>query len=552
MSATANVAERLARQARERPNEEAVVKQSGLDEFRTVTYRELEDETERLARGLRRMGLGPGVRTVLMVPPGPEMVALAFALLRSGAVPVLIDPGMGVRNLKGCIAQVAPEAFIGVPKAHAARALLGWGRGTIRTLVTVGTRLGWGGLTLDALRAEGIKETNTAAWPAPDESVGEPSAIFFTSGSTGPPKGTVYTHAILNAQIDSMAATFGMEPGQRDLATFPLFGLFGPALGMTTIVPDMDATRPASADPRRLLAAVERQRATSMFGSPALVNTMSRYIAERGVKLPSLARVVSAGAPANPKVLERFVAALAPEANFFTPYGATEALPVCTIGHREILGETRRATGEGKGVCVGRPVSGMTVKAIRITDEPIAEWSAGLCVGLGETGELAVKGPVVTPAYYRQDDATALAKMRDPADGKHWHRMGDVGYLDAQGRVWMCGRKSHRVVTRDGTLFTVACEGVFNAHPQVYRSALVGVGEPGAQRPVVCVELERGAGDRERIRGELLELGAAHAHTAGLREIHFHPGFPVDIRHNSKIFREKLRPWAAARVGVAP
>jgi acyl-CoA synthetase (AMP-forming)/AMP-acid ligase II len=268
------------------------------------------------------------------------------------------------------------------------------------------------------------------------------------------------------------------------------------------------------------------------------------------VRLPSLRRVISAGAPVSATVIERFTRMLGPDVQVHTPYGATEALPVASIGSDEILGETRKQTENGGGVCVGRPVTGMRVRIIRISDEPIPTWSDDLELPAGQIGEIAVQGPVVTRSYWNRPESTALAKIEDPALGGFYHRMGDLGYLDQHGRLWMCGRKAHRVRAERGDSFTVPCEGIFNAHPAVYRTAVVGMGEHGRARPVLCVELlpECRGQDRERIRQELLALGAAHEETRDITAILFHPSFPVDIRHNAKIFREKLAVWAARRV----
>jgi acyl-CoA synthetase (AMP-forming)/AMP-acid ligase II len=191
----------------------------------------------------------------------------------------------------------------------------------------------------------------------------------------------------------------------------------------------------------------------------------------------------------------------------------------------------------------------MTVKIIRISDEPIPVWSDDLELPQGKIGEIVVQGRVVTRAYHNRPQSTALAKIDDPVRGGFWHRMGDVGYFDEKGRIWFCGRKSQRVVLPSETLFTIPCEGVFNAHKLVVRSALVGVQRDGVTEPVLCVELivqfYRGSSTLERIRGELLALGQRHFHTSGIRHILFHPSFPVDVRHNAKIFREKLAVWAA-------
>ncbi len=541
-----NIASHVSVMARRQPDVPAVYAPAGRGQFVPWSFRRLEEESDCLARGLETVGIRRHVRTVLMVPPGLEFFALTFALFKVGAVPVVMDPGMGVKNLGRCLADAEAEAFIGIPRAHAARVLLGWGRGPLRVRVTVGRRMFWGGHNLDDIRAAGRSDRPYDLAETRAEDI---AAILFTSGSTGPPKGAVYTHGIFATQVEQLRRIYGIEAGEVDLATFPLFALFDPALGMTAILPDMDATRPGRVVPENILDPIRRFQVTNMFGSPALIDRVGRYGADHGVKLPSLRRVISAGAPAQAPVLERFQSMLAPGVEVFTPYGATESLPVASIGSREILGETSARTAEGAGVCVGRPVPEIEVAVVRISDKPMDSWTPDLEAPRGETGEIVVQGPVVTRAYLNRPEATALAKIPDPDRRGFYHRMGDVGYLDDQGRIWFCGRKSHRVRTAGGILFTLPCEGVFNAHTEVFRSALVGVGPEGAMEPVLCVELEPSAGrDRARIRRELLELGAAHGHTRGIQTVLFHRAFPVDVRHNAKIFREKLAVWAARQV----
>jgi acyl-CoA synthetase (AMP-forming)/AMP-acid ligase II len=535
--------------ARLQPSRPAVICAQGRDARGDVSYgqlsfAELEGASNRVAQALGGAGIGRGVRTALMVPPSLDFFTLTFALFKAGAVPVLIDPGIGVRNLGGCLAHAMPEAFIGVPKAHAARVLLGWARGSLRINVTVGSKWFWSGPVLQELLS--ITRPGTP-FPAVDPAPHETAAILFTSGSTGTPKGAVYTHEIFGAQVAHIRRLYGIEPGEMDLATFPLFALFGPALGMTAVVPEMDASRPAKADPALIAAAIHKFGITNMFGSPALINRVGRHGESHGVKLPTLRRAISAGAPVGARVLERFSAMLSPGAQVFTPYGATECLPVASIGSDEILGETRRRTDEGAGVCVGRPVPGLEARIIRISDEPIAQWDDALELPAGEIGEIAVKAAHATRTYFNLPEATALAKIQDPAGGGFYHRMGDVGYFDERGRLWFCGRKAHRVVTPRGTRFTIRCEGVFNASPRVLRTALVGVRRNGAMEPVLCVELEAAArGDsKEDIRAELRVLGARNEETRDIATFLFHPAFPVDVRHNAKIFREKLAVWAS-------
>jgi acyl-CoA synthetase (AMP-forming)/AMP-acid ligase II len=514
----------------------------------SMTYGELEQRTSWVAAGLVEAGIGRGVRTVLMVPPGLDLFVLAFGIFRAGAVPVLVDPGIGLHHLKACLGNARPEAFIGVPKAHAARVILGWAKETVTHNVTAGPRLFWGGRKLNQLEALGRQK---GGMEIADTTAEETAAIVFTSGSTGPPKGVVYRHGNFATQIEAVRGVLDCGPGDVDLPTFPLFSLFDPALGMTTIIPDMDPTRPARVDPTKIIGPIQDFGVTTMFGSPALLDTVGRYGVAHGVELPTLRQVVSAGAPVPPKIMERFVSLMAPGGRILTPYGATESLPVAVNSSDVVLAETRHATANGAGTCVGHPVPSIELEVIGVDDGPIAEWSDDLVLPQGETGEIVVKGGQVTHEYFDADEHNRLGKISDGETIRH--RMGDLGYLDEQGRLWFCGRKSQRVVTDEMTFLTDPCEGVFDSHPDVFRSALAGAEVGSTTVPVICIEPEPGvtAADHDRIRAELLELGSTFEHTEPIRTVLFHQGFPVDIRHNVKIGRGELGVWATEQLRSA-
>jgi len=269
----------------------------------------------------------------------------------------------------------------------------------------------------------------------------------------------VYTHANFTAQIDALKQLYNIQAGEIDLATFPLFALFSPALGMTSIIPEMDFTKPGSVDPERIIDAVTQYKCTNMFGSPALLNRVGKWGEVKDIKLPSLRRVLSAGAPVAPSVLQRYKRLLNDNVQIFTPYGATESLPVSSIGSNEVINETAKLTAEGKGVCVGKPVSGLNIKIIKIDDRIISSWNDHLELPVNEIGEICVKGPQVTRSYFNRNKETGLSKIR--TDDGFYHRMGDTGYFDELGRLWFCGRKSQRVITDTETLFTICCEGIF-------------------------------------------------------------------------------------------
>lgn len=546
MTAPCNIAASLPRMATERGDQVAMrcpgsVGPDGFASYDVVlTYKQLEDRSNAIAAGLATLGIVRGTRTVVMVRPSPEFFLLMFALFKAGAVPVLVDPGIARSALKHCLDEAEPEAFIGIPLAHAARRLLGWAR-SARVHVTVGRRWFWGGATLAQVEARGAQAGPQLA----DTDAEDMAALLFTSGSTGVPKGVVYRHRHFVAQIELLRSAFGIEPGGVDLPTFPPFALFDPALGLTSIIPDMDPTRPAKADPEKLLNAIDRFGVTQLFGSPALMDVLARH----GEPLTSVLRATSAGAPVPADVVTTMRDLLPDDGQFWTPYGATECLPVAVIEGRE-LQATRHATATGSGTCVGHPVPGNVVRIIAITDAAIPEWTAANPLCDGRVGEITVVGPSSTDSYFRRPEATALAKIRETLpDGSERivHRMGDLGWFDDQGRLWFCGRKSHRVTTADAVLFTEQVEPVFNSHSAVRRSALVGIGDRAAQTPVLCVELQPGiaATEQAHIASELRALGRGYAHTAGITTVLFHPGFPVDIRHNAKIGREQLAAWAA-------
>ncbi len=548
MSDIVNISSWLKKSAETFPYKRAVVVPHSRDTkgrvlYSHMTFRQLDSASDRLAFAFEENGIKRGTRTILMVPPGMDFFTITFALFKVGAVPVVVDPGMGVNRMISCFEQGKPDAFIGIEKAHYLRIFKPWRFKTVTTWVTVGKRRFWGGLTLDNLLSYEI----AAPFPPAETASHETAAILFTTGSTGPAKGVVYTHGNFDAQLRQIRDHFQIGPDEIDLPTFPLFALFDPALGMTAVIPDMDPTKPALVNPERIIEAIENQGVTNMFASPALLNRVGKFGKEMGIKLFSLKRVVSAGAPVTPANIEQFSSMLGPDTEVHTPYGATEAVPIISIGSREILTETRRLTDQGFGLCVGYPINNTPIEIITITDDPIAQWHDDLKTAPSEVGELVVKAPLVTSGYFNNPAADLLAKIED-GHGGIWHRMGDLAWRDTKGRIWFCGRKSHRVITGKGPLFTIPVEAVFNNHPQVFRSALVGVGPRDMQTAVMCIEPEPGVTDTRRLLEELYAMADKHPLAEAVEHILIHPGFPVDIRHNSKIFREKLAIWANKKI----
>ncbi|MDY6864299.1 MAG: fatty acid CoA ligase family protein, partial [Thermodesulfobacteriota bacterium] len=527
-----NIASYLPEMAKRIPFKRAIVFPHSRDSkdrvsYTHLTYKQLNQESDLYAYGLTKMGIKQGSRVVLMVRPGLEFIGLTFALFKIGAIPVLIDPGIGKSSLVKCIKEVEPEAFIGVSLAHALRIFYGRYFKGIKYYVTIGRRWFWGGATLDRIREKEWKE-----FPVAGMKDNDPAAILFTTGSTGPPKGVVYRHKMFDAQVTYLKNYYNTKDYEVDMPTFPLFALFSICLGMTCIIPDMNPTRPALADPLKIIEAINNQGVTNIFGSPALFHGLSLFCIKNNIKLPSIKRILIAGAPVSGTIISKLKQIIEKDADVHTPYGATEALPLTSINGTEILYGTLDKTLKGAGICVGKPFPDITLKIIKIYDGIIPEWNEDLTLPEGKIGEIAAKGSVVTEEYYKKEKLTALAKIYD--GDAVWHRMGDVGYMDALNRIWFCGRKSHLVITKNKILFPVCCEAIFNQHKDVYRSALVGVGPRPEQRPVIIIEPEKGkmpGGKKKetRFKNELLSLGSKNPLTAGVKDVLFHPSFPVDI-----------------------
>ncbi|MDH3306994.1 MAG: fatty acid CoA ligase family protein [Acidimicrobiia bacterium] len=505
--------------------------------FRGVTFHDLRRRTDALAAGFRRLDMTDGRRVAMMVPPGRGMFETAYGLMKAGACPVLVDPGIGLKVVGTCLDESGVTALVGTPEALAARRVFRW----VPTADTVSAGP-W------SRRVPTLGSLALGPADGPTIAPADPAAIVFTSGSTGPPKGVLTTHEMFDAQTRMIRDTYGIEPGVVNVATFAPFALIGPLLGMTTILPRMDFTKPGQVDPTRIVEAVQAFGATMMFGSPALLDRLGRYGEASGERLPSLRTVLSAGAPVRPAVQARMLAMLDASAVIATPYGATEALPVASINSRELAGLTRT------GICVGRPVDGVDVAVIPVSDAPVASVEDTGQVPAGEIGEIVVQGPNVSPGYDARPEENTMASVE--WRGRRAHRMGDLGYLDDEGRLWFAGRKTHRIDLPDRMLATVPLEAIFDEHPGVARSALVSVPSPGGPIPVVCVELEPGTTGTDELAAALLAGAAVHpeASTTGadrVTNVLFHSGFPTDIRHNSKIDRPALGVWAAQRLDKA-
>jgi olefin beta-lactone synthetase len=526
----ANIARHLDGMAAAQPNAAALKvprgrTSSGEIDYLTLSFAELLAETNAWCERLKAKGITRGDRALVMVKSGLPLIASAFALFKIGAVPVIIDPGMGIGHFLSCVHRSRPRALVGIPLAQILSRVATSAFRSVDIRVNVS-----GSQTARIARAAGANSAPAIA--ASDEL----AAILFTSGSTGAPKGVCYEHGMFDAQVGIIRETYSIQPGEIDLPLLPIFALFNPALGMTSIIPEIDPRHPAKADPAKIVQAILQEKVTNSFGSPTLWRKVAEYCGARKIVLPTMRRVLCAGAPV-PADLWASSRSFLAAGRLHSPYGATEALPVSTVSAEEI------DAASTDGACVGRPVRGVDVRIIPISDHAVATLLPGSVLPTGAVGEIIVRGPVVTRTYDALPDATAAAKIADPElPGAVWHRMGDCGRLDASGRLWFLGRKAERVVTPAGTMFTEPCEQVFRAHVRARRCALIGV----RSEPALVVETTTaGNADATALAADLRKLALSHPHTSAIRTFYFRAHLPVDVRHNAKIHRLALAEWAA-------
>ncbi len=515
-----------------------------------TTYGELMKLMNQYQRGFSELGLAPGDRVLMLVSPGADFLALSLAVAGRGATPVFVDPGIGLKRLSRCIQDADPAAFIGSPRAHLLRFLRRSLFHRIKFHVTAaewsfstrGHSLGYfkrfanapiAPVPLPVLRRDGSLRARDAA------------LIAFTSGATGTPKGVVITNAMLEQQLRTIRDVLGQEPCTKDLTLLPIFSLFNVGLGVASVFPNMPAGKPLALDAAQAVKLVNDLGIESSFGSPTLWNKIAEYTLRSGTTMPSIKRVFMAGA-AVPKSTIELVKRVVPNGEVATPYGATEALPVTFITGAEIVSGTSVPARSGEqGTPVGRPVPGVEARIIQSSNEPIRDISQAVLLPPGEIGEVIVRGAVVSPEYLHRPDANKTGKILDGES--FWHRVGDLGYLDQAGNLYYCGRKVHSVYTADKAYHSVPVEEIFNALPKVRRSALVGI--RGGREPAIVVEpLPQFWPDSEEKQeafvSELRGAAAASPLSQDIQTFLFHRSFPVDARHNAKIYRDQLAEWA--------
>lgn len=543
-----NVYSLLEAQAQRSPDKIALAQayqknRQGQFQYREQNFADLITDIENLSAGFKQAGIQQGSKVLILVKPDVTLVTITYALFRLGAIPVIIDPAIGFSRLLHCIEEAAPDALLALPLVHLIRRLFPRAFKSVRIFITNGFTPSQRVHRLQQLLQP--QASVPAVAPTVEKDV---AAIFFTSGSTGIPKGVESQHGHMRAQIQVMRDLFDFDRNDNDLAAFPVTMLVSPALGRTCVVPDLGSLHPAKCKPENLVQSIADYDIAACFASPIVWERLSLYCTENNLQLSSICSAFSGGAPIPGKLVKR-VCDILPNGTMLTPYGATEVTPATTIDAQEILQETAELTASGHGICVGRPVPGLQVRVIALQDDAIESLDDAHFLAQGQIGEIITQGPLVSERYHGRDEATRMAKMTetDAATGTTciWHRTGDTGYFDEQGRLWFCGRIRHIAYHRGQAFYSVQAEEIINAFADIWRSALVNVKVD--DEPQLAIVLEPYKKSRKDVVVQRQQAILHHLNASGfpVKYCFVYPkGLPVDRRHNSKIERPELAQWA--------
>lgn len=505
------------------------------------TYAQLSRDADTIAAALHAKGFKAGMRTVFMAPPSYEAAAVGIALSQVGVTFLWIDPSVGYRNVAERLSRVKPEAFVGIPISLAGKLIFGWGRRFgMKNIVLQGSFPG-------AMSFKSLVNFKGSRQTPPDVKPSDPSNVLYTTGSTGPAKPALYTHSQFSNVYRTATYSWRFHEYEDDIpvdmaafAAFLFIGLLGRG---TMVVPPYNfvKTTPATTPAREVCDVIEAANVHSLFASPAFLERIAAHATDNPQQLRSLRRVIGGGAPMFAPLIRALKAVIPEDAEVWSNYGATEALPSTEMGCKETLEETAALTDEGAGICVGRPFPNNEVRVVGPIDQSSTQLSDYEVQETGAIGELIVRGPNISTEYFWDPASTAKNKLYG-ADGTIWHRLGDVGHLDEKGRVWVAGRVSQCVRVGEDLLLPIAIEAIFDKHPAVRRSGLGVRTTGGTDQAVVAIELKSALPSAEQ-QALLQDFNASLKTDERLRavsEVIILAALPVDPRHNAKIERGKL------------
>jgi acyl-CoA synthetase (AMP-forming)/AMP-acid ligase II len=547
----ANVSRHIVELAQVAPYQQAITCLSGRDTngkmaYSHLTLRQLNQRSNDLARGLQQAGVIRGTRAALQLLPGIEWFSITYALLKIGAVPILLQPALGMRKMAQCVKAVEPEILITEPKYQAIQIFQANNYQSVHLQISTEKRCFSKGISITDLQ----RNEHTTFQPAEMRSSDTGMIVFSTSCESEIPKPTVFTHGMLNAMIERIKSVMSVSLDSTLITTFPFFMILAPAIGMRQILPESHSLKASKLNPRTLIETIWDYGVTHLLMSSTRLMMLTEFLKDEAIYLPSIQRIASWGEPYPAFELQRLHSFISEKTQIFPLYGMTEAPIISTLGSHKIVSETQIKTERGFGLCQGKEIDDLEMRVIEVNDRPIDNWSDDLLADKGGIGELVINGEAVSRQYYNDSKNDALHKI---PDGKSiWHRTGDIGWLDTKGNFWFCGRKQDRVtISEDETLYTIPCEAVFMQHERVYRCIIVGVGPIPYQTPVLIIELAPGDSGKyiSTLTHELLDLAQSYPHTGNIKNILFRKSFPVHSLYHQKINRKQLTIWAAKKLG---
>ena len=533
-----NVSEYISHQAEMQPGKKAIVElkkgsffniKSSSKVQSACSFDELEKKINIACQAFIKASLKKGDKVLVFIPPSIELISTTFALFKMGAIPIFIDPGMGKENLLDCVKSVDADALIGISKIFYLKKMSSKFFDSLRVSICTDSSL-WGDYSF-----EKIKKDVLNSFEVVDQKESDLAAILFTSGATGLPKGVEYTMGMFCNQVIKLKEIFSINSTDVDYAGYPLFSLFTLCMGASTYIPSaIDPKKPAKTSAQQLVKELKESRVTFATGAPSIWKKLAEYCEKKKIVLDDLKALVMFGAPVSGNLM-RGLKKVMPHGQIYTPYGATESLPVSIINSNMILGETFEQTELGRGVCVGYPVRDVNVQIIPLIEEEVSTLKS---LENYEPGEICVSSPMTSKAYHLYDQ-NSLSKIYVKKDS--WHRMGDVGYMDEWGKLWYLGRKKHMIHFKNKNFFSVCVEGIFNSHPKIANSALIKISE----MPAVAVILKKkvkfmSAHEQGELQKKLSIFAQRFEETREIKKIVFVDEFPLDTRHNIKIDRIKL------------
>jgi acyl-CoA synthetase (AMP-forming)/AMP-acid ligase II len=519
---------------------------NGKMSYSHLTFRQLDQRSNELARGLQQAGVIRGTRAALQMLPGIEWFSITYALLKIGAVPILLQPALGIRKMAQCVKAVEPEILITEPKYQALQTFNANNYQSVHLHISTEKRWYSKGISITDLQ----KNDHASFQPAEMRSHDTGMIVFSTSCESEKPKPTVFTHGMLNAIIELIRSVMAVTLESTLVTPFPFFMILAPATGIRQIIPASHSLKANKLDPRILVETIWDYGVTHLLMSSTRLMMLTEFLRNEAIFLPSMQRIASWGEPYPAFELQKLHSFINEKTQIFPIYGMAEAPVISTLGSHKIVSETQVKTERGFGLCQGQVVDGLEIRIIEVNDRPIDNWSDDLLVDKGGIGELVVKGEAVSRQYYNNSKNDALHKI---PDGKFmWHRTGDIGWQDTKGHFWFCGRKQDRItIAENETLYTIPCEAVFMQHERVHRCIIVGVGPVPYQTPVLIIELAPGDSGKyiSTLTHELRDLALAYPHTGNIKNILFRKSFPVHSLYHQKINRKQLTIWAAKKLG---